>query len=562
MFNLLFRKVSLLCIMAVIWNKCFPMNDTVRIDGIRYELFSDGEKPTCSVINSKDTVVVNSYSIHHSYSGTGYREDWTKYSFYKGDIVIPESVVYNGLEYQVVSISDYAFVNCYDMESVFIPESVTSIGAFAFSGCKYLNELELPKGLQLLGAYAFHDCYRLHDIEIPLGLDSIPDGVFSGCVNIEEIRFPEGIRYIGAGVFESCNRLESIHFPGTLEIIGNFDLRYFQFDCTNLSNVYIEAINPPMQKKTKRGYMADEQVDVFFNRKWPCVLHVPSGAKDLYSESEGWNLFKSTIEFDTSAGPDYGYSLSDDIKYANMLYDFNSRKFDNLHEIDGITYSILSEENRECCMAINRYIYHGNIHVPDSVMIDNVSYTVVSVTSEGILPAYRLEGIAFPNTLKSIGTSAFLNACKLESLRIPESIEELKIGMEHCTSLKELVIGSRKIEIPHFETCLVLDDIYLLNASDPVQVSLPEIVEKSRKRKITVHVPEEYLPAYESVAKLSDSYLLKGIKADDPLLSVNRLSGIAQSIHYGIDGREIAPDAPGLHIIRNKEGGVSKVFVR
>ena len=548
--------------MAVIWNKCFPMNDTVRIDGIRYALLSDGEKLTCSVINSKDTVV-SSFSIHHSYSGTGYCEDPTKYSFYKDDIVIPESVVYNGLEYQVVSISDYAFVNCYDMESVFIPESVTSIGAFAFSGCKYLNELELPKGLQLLGAYAFHDCYRLHDIEIPLGLDSIPDGVFSGCVNIEEIRFPEGIRYIGAGVFESCNRLESIHFPGALEVIGNFNLRYFQFDCPNLSNVYIEALNPPVQKKIKRGYTDfDERVDDKFWYWWPCVLHVPAGTKDLYSCSEGWSYFKSFTEFDLNSGPDYGYSLSDDVKYANPFYEFNSQKFDNLHEINGLTYSIMSEEERTCCVAINRYILHGNVHVPETVMIDSVEYTVISVSSVGLFPAIRLEGITFPNTLKSIGADAFLGAHKLETIRIPESIEEFKIGLGHCTSLKELIIESEKIEITQLTNCLVLDDIYLLNASDPVLVSLPEIVEKSRKRKITIHVPEEYLPAYESVGKLSDSYLLKGIKADDPLLSVNRLSRIAQSIHYGIDGREIAPDAPGLHIIRNKEGGVSKVFVR
>ena len=488
--------------------------DTVRIEGIRYELRDDGERLTCSVLNSRDSVSNDSWSPY--YMGR------TKYSDYKGDIVIPESVTYNGLEYQVTSISDYAFVDCYDMKSIVLPDAITFIGASAFSGCMSLNELRLPEQLRYIGDYALRNCCRLHGIVIPQGLDSIPDGVFYNCVNIEEIRFPEGVRYIGAGVFEHCTRLESIHFPGTLEMIGNFNLLYFQLDCPNLSNVYIEASVPPVQKKKRGIYMEDEHPEERFKRWWPCVLHVPAGTKYLYSESDGWNYFKSTVEFDLSSGPDYGYSLSDDVKYANPFYDFNSRKFDNLHEIDGITYSILSEDDRTCCVAVNRYILHGNVTIPGTVMIDGSDYTVVSVSSSGLLPALRLEGITLPNTLKSIDADAFLAAYKLESIRIPESVEGLEIGLDGCSSLKELIICSRKVEIRSVgvESCPVLEDIYLLNASDPAQVSLPEIKDKRMKRKITVHVPEDYLPAYESVAKLSDSYLLVGIPSDDPAVLV------------------------------------------
>lgn len=554
----LYNKFLMLCVLIFLGSKCFAMVDTVRIGGIRYELRDDGERLTSSVINSRDSVNDDRYSPY--YMGI------TKYSDYKGDVVIPESVTYNGLEYQVTSISDYAFVDCYDMKSIVLPDAITFIGASAFSGCMSLNELRLPEHLQYIGNYALKDCCRLHGIVIPQGLDSIPDGVFCGCVNIEEIRFPEGIRYIGAGVFEYCNRLESIHFSGTLEEIGNFNLRYFQFDCPNLSNVYIEATFPPVQKKIKRGYNDSEEiVGDLYRFWWPCVLHVPAGTKDLYSESEGWNYFKSTVEFDLSSGPDYGYSLSDEVKYANPFFDFNSRKFDNLHEIDGITYSILSEDDRTCCVAVNRYILHGNVTIPGTVMIDGSDYTVVSVSSLGLLPALRLEGITLPNTLKSIDADAFLAAYKLESIRIPESVEGLEIGLDGCSSLKELIIGSRKVEIRSVGvvSCPVLEDIYLLNASDPAQVSLPEIKDKRMKRKITVHVPEDYLPAYESVAKLSDSYLLVGIPSDDPLLNVNSTTEqySRNELHYGIDGRIVAPDAPGLHIVRLPDGRMRKTLI-
>ena len=554
----LFRKVVMLCVLVFIGSKCIAMVDTVRIDGIRYELRVDDKKLTCSVINSRDSVNNDRYSPY--YMGR------TKYSDYKGDIVIPEKVIYNGLEYQVTSISDYAFLDCYDMKSIVLPDAITSIGASAFSGCVSLNELLLPEQLQYIGNYALQNCCRLHGIVIPYGLDSIPDGVFYNCVNIEEIRFPEGVRYIGAGVFKHCTRLESIHFPGTLEVIGNFNLRYFQFDCPNLSNVYVKAYDPPVQKKIKRGYNdSEETVGNIYPFCWPCVLHVPAGTKDLYCESEGWNYFKSTIEFDTDSGPDYAYSLSDDVKYANPFFNYNSSKFGNLHEIDGITYSILSEEDRTCCVAINRYIIHGNVTIPGTVMIDGADYTVVSLTSSGLLPALRLESITFPNTLKSIDANVFLDAFILESIRIPESVEGLEIGLDGCSLLKELIIGSRKVEIRRVavESCPLLDDIYLLNASDPALVTLPEIKDKRMKRRITVHVPEDYLPAYESMAKLSDSYLLVGISSDDPLLKVNSTTeqSFRNELHYGIDGRLVDADTPGLHIVRMPDGRVHKVLV-
>ena len=80
----------------------------VEIDGINYDLVAKAKQAT---------VVAKS-------SGN-----------YSGEVVIPESVVYEGAAYSVTSIGGSAFSDCRGLTSIEIPNSVTSIGDKAFYGC-------------------------------------------------------------------------------------------------------------------------------------------------------------------------------------------------------------------------------------------------------------------------------------------------------------------------------------------------------------------------------------------------------------------------------------------
>ena len=85
-------------------------------------------------------MVANAYDakidgIYYNFSGNEAIVTYRKSTDYSGDVVIPESVTYNGKTYSVTSIGNFAFSKCINLTSITIPNSVTSIGSNAFFGC-------------------------------------------------------------------------------------------------------------------------------------------------------------------------------------------------------------------------------------------------------------------------------------------------------------------------------------------------------------------------------------------------------------------------------------------
>ena len=68
----------------------------------------------------------NNTELAVSYAGWYYDSYSDEYT---GEVVIPESVKYNGNTYNVTSIGNYAFRGCSRLTSVTIPSSVRTIGA-------------------------------------------------------------------------------------------------------------------------------------------------------------------------------------------------------------------------------------------------------------------------------------------------------------------------------------------------------------------------------------------------------------------------------------------------
>ena len=66
---------------------------------------------------------------------------------YSGDVVIPEKVIHNGVEYAVTEIGYSAFSYCYGLSSIEIPNTIVGIGEHAFLHCESLQHVVVPNSV-------------------------------------------------------------------------------------------------------------------------------------------------------------------------------------------------------------------------------------------------------------------------------------------------------------------------------------------------------------------------------------------------------------------------------
>ena len=86
---------------------------------------------------------------------------------YTGDVVIPETVVHDGVEYAVTAIGYSAFSYCYGLTSIEIPNTIVSISHHAFRGCERLQSVVIPNSVTELGRCVFHSCTGLKAVRSP-----------------------------------------------------------------------------------------------------------------------------------------------------------------------------------------------------------------------------------------------------------------------------------------------------------------------------------------------------------------------------------------------------------
>ena len=217
---------------------------------------------------------------------------------YSGDIIIPETVVHNGITCNVTSIGGRAFYNCSGLVSVVIPNSVTNIGDGAFEYCSGLTSIEIPNNVTSIGNNAFYGCSGLTAVHISdlsvwcnINFGNYGSNPLYNAKNlylngnlVAELVIPDGITEIKNSAFSGCSCLTSVTIGSGVRYIYNYAFA----NCENLTDVYCLATNVP----STNSYA--------FSGSYPeyMTLHVSAEAINDYKTKTPWSSFGTIVALD------------------------------------------------------------------------------------------------------------------------------------------------------------------------------------------------------------------------------------------------------------------------
>jgi len=98
---------------------------------------------------------------------------------FAGEVIIPEEVTYLSETYRVTAIGVDAFLECFELTSVSIPNSVKVIKFAAFAYCKALTSVVIPNSVIEIKKMAFVYCSNLTTITIGSSVIIIGEWAFA-----------------------------------------------------------------------------------------------------------------------------------------------------------------------------------------------------------------------------------------------------------------------------------------------------------------------------------------------------------------------------------------------
>ena len=348
---------------------------------------------------------------------------------------------------KVVRIGDNAFIDCTELTSVTIPDSVTDIRWRAFYNCVSLKSVTIPKSVTYIDNYAFGyyydsdsfgtkkiDGFKINYVknthghmyaikngftdEACLLTNELDDGTLeitkyvgnsATCVIPSEIDGKK-VTQIGYNAFSSRTELTSITIPDGVTIIGNSAFS----DCTSLETVTIPNSVTHIYPRA------------FYNCTSLKEVTIPASVTVIRDEAFGYY-------YDTD---------SSETKKADGF------KINYVNNTQGHWYAIKNGFTDGACFVVNELGdgtveitgYAGNSAtcvIPDE--IDGKKVTRIG--NSAFKDRTELTSVTIPDGVTYIVDCAFFGCTSLETVTIPNSVINIcSSAFRNCTSLKEVTI--------------------------------------------------------------------------------------------------------------------------
>ena len=576
--------------------------ETVTYNGITYSVTSigGGAFAYCSSLTS--------VIIGESVKSIGERafEDCSKLT----SVTIPNSVTSIGdsafrgcssltsvtIPNSVTSIGDSAFRGCSSLTSVTIGESVTSIGNYAFYGCSKLTSVTIPNSVTSIGEDAFEDCSSLTSVTIGKGITSIGYDAFFGCssltktnytgdiaswcnikfyndyanpicyshnfyINDQEIKdlvIPNSVTSIGGSAFYGCSSLTSVTISNSVTSIGSYAFSRcssltktnYTGDIAGWCNIKFGSSDANPINQSHNFYINDQEIK---------DLVIPNSVTSIgsYAFSRCSSLTSVTIPESVTSIESCAFSHCESlttITIPNSVTSIGNSAFSGCSSLTSVTIgnsvtSIGYYAFSECssltktnytgdiagwCNIIfgdnyaNPMYYSHNFYINDQEIKDLViPNSVTSIGNSAFSRCSSLTSITIPNSVTSIGDWAFSECSSLTSVTIPNSVTSIgRSVFRNCSSLTSVTIGESVTSIGEsaFEGCSSLTSVTIPNSVTSIGSSVfrncssltsvtceaetPPTIGSDAfykvSKSIPVYVPCGYVEAYKTASGWKD----------------------------------------------------------
>ena len=475
-------------------------------------------------------VSLRAQSFEHdglTYNVTGGNEvEVSGYTVEPVNLVIPATVSYEGMDYEVTAVGEWAFYGSSNLVSIEFPDFIKSIGSYAFANCIGLTSVSLPEGLTEMTMGTFIGCTGLVSVSFPSNLKSFGTGTFEGCTGLTSLSLPENLTDTGWGAFRDCTGLVSVDFPSGLTNIG----RETFWGCTNLPSVDLPE------------NLASIGDDAFYTCSSLASIDLPASLSSF-----GAGVFSGCTGL-TSINVDAGnsfYCSQDGILFTKDMTElicYPAAK-------EGEHYAVPSGVVIICDEAFDSSYNLTSVDLPEGL---------ISIGA-GAFSGCSLISIDLPESLVSIGASAFYGK-NWTSLVLPENLRSVEYGaFSWSETLVSVAILSDTLEIDGgaFSGCGSMKEVLVLGDTYPAVVNNPlwgeENVLFDGLKYLLYSFSGETLPEFWSAPAATVRLSLGGLSDKMPYTGKFPdlyIDGNASSYEMTVDENSMTFDtAPGTHTL-------------
>ncbi len=544
--------------MVIATHNALASYDIVLTDDLfykQYYSFVDEDQTTVAIANA--TKDGNPSSAVETYTGT---------------FEIPESIVYNGVEYPVVAIDAGAFYYCTKLTEVIIPNSITSIGRAAFYYCTGITEIDLPETIKEIDSFAFNNCTALTEITIPEGITEITEKCFLTCQRLQTINLPSTIEAIEAFAFNNCNTttsyptvniaatevpsLAEYAFGGltpakaTVNVPDEAAWDYYKSDWATYFTIgnelsftdgtYTYTVTSQSDKTVEvsgfdgKYIILDNIVDeVAYDEE--LTFEITSVAEGLFSDVVLW--VSSVDDYAGIADLFYDVKKNPDIYYEGVYYN--------------IVESTLKATTIQLEVTTGPEAYTGDVVIPEGFESEGTYYSVVALSNDAFDNCVDLNSVTLDTTEPIENPDALLQAPEGCTIVIKNSVTYNDLVTADPDNKNIVYKGETVAE----ET--VVDNSLAASNGDEEEVDTTEETDN------TVSVGgglggTRTVPSTEKSTDADNEVTNEGVLSSIANISTNRV----EVARYTLSGAKISAPQKGINIVKYSDGTTVKVLVK